>query len=468
MKLKLEDIQKMVVDAINEVVYVSGFNKKRGTAQLTYQNGTERAKNAQMSNDRLKTDKMEQSNGDTYEVMLKGGITSYNITSIKGTHVMHFFKKYCKKEKEIVKDKEQNEYQLLMKDEEFQKFINTFKQKVGFVIKHYISSHNVDTSQIDKIAIYPVPSSSNFNEEMSKILTHMSMMKFPIVKIDKNILQKNCKNLEKDQDFIDRNQEYYNSPMSKSETLNSPVIDYVDNSIARNNTIKNMQKIVDDINECIRKIITQYNNRNVLLKKGGDVSGRDFLITKTYITYARLYDTIMSNKIFRNIVTDKDQDIREKDILKAIQYTKGPSVKLRTDAIFDIVRNNIKPGELVINGRNYASSDKKLPIQYYEKTPFEIKKLSNGVRMGLRNIYNVTDDKQLLQTELAKTNNSLFVIFDDNVSGGATLADICYQLKNLGIEHIIPITFGQMDESWTSGIIPLTKPNTNNSGGFAL
>ena len=45
----------------------------------------------------LKTDKMEKNNGDTYEVPLKGGIMSYNITSIKGVDVMHYFKNYFDK-----------------------------------------------------------------------------------------------------------------------------------------------------------------------------------------------------------------------------------------------------------------------------------------------------------------------------------------------------------------------------------
>ena len=44
--------------------------------------------------DYVKTDKMDSLGGDTYEVPLKGGITSYNITSKNGSLVMKYFKHF--------------------------------------------------------------------------------------------------------------------------------------------------------------------------------------------------------------------------------------------------------------------------------------------------------------------------------------------------------------------------------------
>lgn len=38
------------------------------------------------------------------------------------------------------------------------------------------------------------------------------------------------------------------------------------------------------------------------------------------------------------------------------------------------------------------------------------------------------------------------------MSGGATLSDICMNLKNLGFEYLIPITFGKMRTSYNQGM----------------
>jgi hypothetical protein len=86
------------------------------------------------------------------------------------------------------------------------------------------------------------------------------------------------------------------------------------------------------------------------------------------------------------------------------------------------------------------------------KKSFEIKYLSNSVRLGLRNIYNPNTDEEYVKNELERIKNTLFVIFDDNISGGATLSDVCYQCKKIGVEYLIPITFGKMPETNRSGM----------------
>ena len=72
-------------------------------------------------------------------------------------------------------------------------------------------------------------------------------------------------------------------------------------------------------------------------------------------------------------------------------------------------------------------------------------------------------DPELVKNELNKINGTIFVIFDDNISGGATLSDICYQCDQLGIKNIVPITFGVMNEKWTLGRMPLTIPSEKDS-----
>lgn len=92
---------------------------------------------------------------------------------------------------------------------------------------------------------------------------------------------------------------------------------------------------------------------------------------------------------------------------------------------------------------------------------FSIKSMTNDIRLGLKN-YFLADD-EIVKQELEKIQNTVFVIFDDNISGGATLSDICLQAKNLGIQYIIPITFGKMRESYSKyGGSSITKPNNLN------
>ena len=70
-------------------------------------------------------------------------------------------------------------------------------------------------------------------------------------------------------------------------------------------------------------------------------------------------------------------------------------------------------------------------------------------------------NSEIVQQELDKIKNTVFVIFDDNI-GGATLSDICLQAKKLGINYIIPITFGKMRESYNkSASVTITKPEND-------
>jgi hypothetical protein len=99
-----------------------------------------------------------------------------------------------------------------------------------------------------------------------------------------------------------------------------------------------------------------------------------------------------------------------------------------------------------------------LPLNMWQKRKFQIKDLPNSIRMGLRNIYTVNTNEEFVKYELAKTYNSVFVVFDDNISGGATLADVCYQLQQLGIKYIVPITFGKMQVKNSYGVMRLNSP----------
>ena len=82
--------------------------------------------------------------------------------------------------------------------------------------------------------------------------------------------------------------------------------------------------------------------------------------------------------------------------------------------------------------------------------------------MALKNYFKPNEDEEFVINEIEKTQNSILVIFDDNVSGGATLSDICLQLKNLGVQNIIPITFGEMSVSWGNSYNLINQPENGN------
>jgi hypothetical protein len=150
-----------------------------------------------------------------------------------------------------------------------------------------------------------------------------------------------------------------------------------------------------------------------------------------------------------------------KTIANAIKYTKGMSVEDRSGKIWALVAPILGKQISPSTGKEYSQVD----INEWTPNKFQIKNLSNGERMGLKNYYNQNEDLEFVQKELERIKGGVFVIFDDNISGGATLSDICYQCKEMGIEYIIPITFGEMAQKWTMNMIPLSKP-TNNKGKY--
>ena len=83
--------------------------------------------------------------------------------------------------------------------------------------------------------------------------------------------------------------------------------------------------------------------------------------------------------------------------------------------------------------------------------------------MGVKNLFQPNKDipQEEIQKEVEKTKGGIVVIFDDNVSGGGTLSDICMGLQKLGMENIIPITFGKMGESWNVGQLNVNRPRDN-------
>ena len=87
-------------------------------------------------------------------------------------------------------------------------------------------------------------------------------------------------------------------------------------------------------------------------------------------------------------------------------------------------------------------------VQILKRKPldFQIKSVFNDTRMGLKNFFSF--DPEQLEQARKQIEGNILVIFDDNISGGATLSDICAQFANIGIKYIVPITFGKMFTQW--------------------
>ena len=455
-------IRESVSAFLREVVYVSDADKKTGKARLTYKKSSNWGNGNLMYNDKLKTDKMDTNDDDTYEVPLKGGIISYNITSISGKEVMHYFKRHFKNEDTNV-EIDGKKYKLLMADDEFRAFIDQFCAKVNAVIHSAVERFREDGNfGIEKISIYPVPSSSNFNTKMANIMALGSHLGYETTVIDENLFLKDLRNLQKDEEFITKNQDFYSGSLTVGTQKPLSITSYVDSDINRAKKFRLVPSYVNKLNSYAEQLNKQYYAYNSAVKKGQTVDG----ITERLVDiYKEYHDTIKQCLLDTEYESDTKDNGKASMMLKSLMqqagYTKPASVNQRTSAIAKVIfpelRNEVSP----VTHEPYMSKPSDIiDIQGWEPVSFQIKNLPNSERLALKNIYNPNTDEALVQNELEKIKGTIFIIFDDNISGGATLSDICYQAKQLGIEYIVPITFGKMTEKNSAGGITYRTPKS--------
>ena len=460
MKLTLNEIQNMVLESIrriiNEEVYIDSrkMNHKKKTAGLTYTSNTKYNKGNYNSAEMLKTDKMELNNANVYLVPLKGGIQSYNITDIKGTEIMHYFKRlWDNKETKINVDVDGSitEYELVMLKQEEEEFFKKFVHKIELVVDDFIQNNIVDAETIRAISIYPVKSSSNFNKKMAEMLSQISVHGLPVQIISDDLLLKDLRNLEKDDDFIKKNQEFYDGKFSQTMQDNYGTVQQeLDTTLAKQKALREVHALIPTLNAQADKVLQYYHvysNKEASPK----VLNR---MAEAYKQYYDTFNTITSVKYID--YKGNTKGIHASKNIAAIPYTKGPSVANRSPRIWEMIAPYLRGTTSPVTGKRYTQMN----VCKWSEKSFEIKLLSNSIRMGMRNIYNPNTDNEKLQAELDKIKGTLFLIFDDNISGGATLSDICYQCKQLGIENLLPITFGKMRESNTIGQgIKLSTPD---------
>ena len=452
-----EQLLRYISRTILEGVYVNDV--KGNKAKLTYKRGLNRNIGSLVNTDNIKTDKMDENTSDTYEVTLKGGITSYNITSINGTEVMHYFKNYFKRQKTEIQlkstDGNTQSYELTMEDREFKEFLSRFIMKVSFVIYHCLQKFSENGEvKFSGISVYPVNSSSNFNVEMAKQIAGKNLTGLPTQAIDENLFVKDLRNLQKDTDFISKNQDYFNSPLSNTKGNNQSVNTYLDSDISRYKALEPARKYIEEMTRLAKALVVRlYNLRSSYKDEDRNNQRMINAMVEDYKKYYEYY-LLCNNISYENSVTGDRRTIHMDKFAEQLKYSKDPQIEIRSHDVWSVVKPYLRGQRNPVNGKPYVE----IPLQGWVYKNFQIKNLTNGERMGLRNYYSPNEDTELVERELEKIKGTVFVIFDDNISGGATLSDICYQAKSLGIEYIIPITFGRMNEKWTIGMVPLNKP----------
>ena len=448
---------------INEDVFINGIsnNKNKNIANLTYKRnnngGIARNRGNMTSLDMLKTNLMDNNSGQTtYEVKLKGGFTSYNITDINGTEVMHYFKRKFSNEETRIKLGD-TEYDLEMQDSEFHNFMVQFLDKVNAVVEYrarqFMESNKGLT--FSNIYIYPVPSSSNFNIEMVKriVKNNHTIDNLPVSAISSSILKKDTSNLEKDTDFIDKNRDYYNSERWQTGGNGGSHMQAVDNDLNRLSRLESVKAEIDKANEFTKienrkqtgSLLSQLNYVSARLnnpeKYGAPTLKSIKKLYDLYIGYQEAVKNITIAGEYYDTIAHKYHKPHLKKVAEAIKYSKGPSIEGRTQRILQILKEYNMTNGLPV---------KPYDICMWQPANFQIKKLGNDSRMALKNYFSINNDPA--EAELKNTDNSIVVIFDDNISGGATLSDICYQLQKIGVKYMIPITFGKMRTSYSQGI----------------
>lgn len=486
MKITINDIKEAVKSAVNLVmeagVYAdrNNMDTQNKTIGLTYNDSGSKNYGNALNGDNLKTDKMEEDNANTYELTLKGGFKCYNITDINGMEVMHYFKRYWDSKSTKVKPKgESEQYELTMKASEFQRFLNRFDRKVSFVIDYHQKRFEQESKhEIDTISIYPVPSTSKFNITMARELEKYGLSGHKVQVIDPDILKKDLRNLRKDTEFIEKNSNFYNGDFAENpgdnEHFTGSVNKRLNLSLGKFKTIYNFaESAADDLNAAVEKLKEIYQNVSFNSERGNflNVDGDIMRMVRIYESYCEIvnkakhltYKYEGGNGPVKINFSRKEKGSTDKKYY-IIKMDENPSI--------DDSRENLK--KIVDFLTPYLKKNgwrKIYPIQKWLPVKFEIKTMSNGERMALRGIYNPTEDKKRLDRELEKIKGTAFVIFDDNVSGGATLSDICLTFKEeFDIKNIIPITFGKMNEKWTMGAVTLCQPtdDNGNKGQFNL
>ena len=312
-----------------------------------------------------------------------------------------------------------------MDDPEYQEFMRQFCSKVNNVVTYAIRKMG-SVENFTGISIYPVPSSSNFNEMMAiQLAGKVRFANLPTVAIDSSMFAKEQRNIKADDDFMRKNSSYFDDKMFMNDRNGISHRDYVYQTVSKLNQVGKIKELIEKYNEAYAKL-----DRCYLVNRKAYGDRFPEALAKFYKNVADILDEINDNLQYdggkMNIPYEK------------LKGTKTPSEKRKTEDIWRIVKPFFR-----------GTGQKPIVMHRLQIEDFQIKNLTNDTRMGMMDYF--TTNMEVAKREMEKIKGTVFVIFDDNISGGATLSDICYQSRKLGIKYIIPITFGEMEEKYNLG-----------------
>lgn len=93
---------------------------------------------------------------------------------------------------------------------------------------------------------------------------------------------------------------------------------------------------------------------------------------------------------------------------------------------------------------------------------FEIKSIEDTKRKSIEGLFEINPNLKGIQQKLKGKN---IVIFDDNISSGATLDDICMELQKYGVKSILPITLAIIPKTVYGGRHETLKDRKGDGDG---
>ena len=172
------------------------------------------------------------------------------------------------------------------------------------------------------------------------------------------------------------------------------------------------------------------------------------------------------HKVLGEIMSSRMWEKKKKEYLDDI----NDDLEYQMNRIKDVIGNDYK------KTKYFTSQGKLIP---YEETldSWQIKHLSNGIRQSITHLFSLTQEYDKKYSYVNKNqenikgvstfigrlsrNDKSILIFDDNLSSGATLDDVCLTLINGGVkkENIVVFTLGKVKQSTYYRGLEKTKDN---------
>lgn len=158
----------------------------------------------------------------------------------------------------------------------------------------------------------------------------------------------------------------------------------------------------------------------------------------------------------------KDEDIRDfrrkiellkREIESMLTHKRGRPSKEITDR-----KNEIEAYNTLIKANRRRGIDPTFDKKSGVIKPMQIKTLDDKQRRSIDGLFVFNDidypsktfyknGEEMIYTQAMKLKNKIVLVFDDNLSSGATLDMMCDALKKIGAKMIIPITLGLIPQT---------------------